>query len=403
MGKPGAASLPEDIRAALLEFASTYIRSAPVHDVPPSLRRFKGFRPKTMLRRAGELLALLDDDAQRKLMLQALDDGTLPLSKRTAAIARVALERAEGWEENLRAHSEEPAPDAGEESDPDLEEQLERERARAKRARDDARKARAEARAEIEGARRRTGELEREAESLRAEIARLTSESERARAEIEEITATSEQERRRSRRDLERERDRTEQLRAELKGARREVARLSRELRHLRREARPRPRPQRPVAEHPPPARRPLPVPKGLFAESPEALEIWLTEPHVSLLIDGYNVAMAEGGFGDLSLEYQRTRTIDEIDRLARSRRIPATIVFDGSVPSPGTSRRPRRGVGVAYSKPPETADDHLVALLEALPAYPVVVVTNDRELQERCEARGATIARAEQLLALIR
>jgi predicted RNA-binding protein with PIN domain len=143
-------------------------------------------------------------------------------------------------------------------------------------------------------------------------------------------------------------------------------------------------------------------VPKGLFAESPETLDAWLKEPNVLLLIDGYNVSKTESGFGSLRLEDQRTRLIDEIDRLARTRKVPATIVFDGAAIDPGTTRRARRTVKVAYSKPPEVADDHLVALLDELPRHPVIVVTDDRELQERCVARGATIARAEQLLSLI-
>jgi predicted RNA-binding protein with PIN domain len=139
------------------------------------------------------------------------------------------------------------------------------------------------------------------------------------------------------------------------------------------------------------------------MADSPGTLEAWLKEPYVSLLIDGYNVSKTEGGFGEISLEYQRNRLIDEIDRLARRMKVPSTIVFDGALIEPAAVRRTRRTVVVAYSKPPEIADDHLVALLEERSNHPVVVVTNDRELQEKSVALGATIARSEQLLALIR
>ena len=82
---------------------------------------------------------------------------------------------------------------------------------------------------------------------------------------------------------------------------------------------------------------------------------------------------------------------------------MPSTIVFDGALMEPAAVRRKRRTVVVAYSKPPEIADDHLVALLEERPNYPVIVVTNDRELQDKSVALGATIARSEQLLAIIR
>jgi hypothetical protein len=44
-----------------------------------------------------------------------------------------------------------------------------------------------------------------------------------------------------------------------------------------------------------------------------------------------------------------------------------------------------------------------MVALLERLPPDPVILVTNDRELQERAAAHGATIATSDQLVSLIR
>jgi predicted RNA-binding protein with PIN domain len=59
--------------------------------------------------------------------------------------------------------------------------------------------------------------------------------------------------------------------------------------------------------------------------------------------------------------------------------------------------------VRIEYSRPDEIADDHLIAKLEELPASPVIVATNDRELQQRSAALGATIATSDQLLALIR
>jgi rRNA-processing protein FCF1 len=50
-----------------------------------------------------------------------------------------------------------------------------------------------------------------------------------------------------------------------------------------------------------------------------------------------------------------------------------------------------------------ETADDHLIARLERLPPQPVIVVTNDKELQQRASALRATVASSDQLLALAR
>jgi predicted RNA-binding protein with PIN domain len=144
-----------------------------------------------------------------------------------------------------------------------------------------------------------------------------------------------------------------------------------------------------------------LSAPKGRFADDPETLTEWLTVPNVHLLVDGYNVTKAEGGFRDLPLESQRNRLLEESAKIARRYGIRATIVFDGSEIAPGTSRRARGPLEVEYSRPNETADDHLVAKLNALPKFPVVVVTNDRELQDRTARLGATIATSKQLLAL--
>ena len=120
-------------------------------------------------------------------------------------------------------------------------------------------------------------------------------------------------------------------------------------------------------------------------------------------MVDGYNVTKAEGGFAEMSLADQRDRLVDELTRLALKHSIEVTVVFDGAEVAPGTARRSRRRVKVEYSKPPETADDHLVARLADLPPEAVIVATNDRELQERVAARGATVATSAQLLTLLR
>jgi predicted RNA-binding protein with PIN domain len=143
-------------------------------------------------------------------------------------------------------------------------------------------------------------------------------------------------------------------------------------------------------------------VPKGRFEDAPETLGEWL-RPGVTLIVDGYNVTKAERGFGELELEVQRDRLIEETEKLARRKKVQGTIVFDGSEVPPGTSRRRKGTVRVEFSAPDEIADDHIVALIEAMPPDPVVVVTNDRELQERARSLGATIARSDQLLALIK
>nr|MBA3350126.1 NYN domain-containing protein [Actinomycetota bacterium] len=152
------------------------------------------------------------------------------------------------------------------------------------------------------------------------------------------------------------------------------------------------------------PARRiPLLVPKGRFEDDPDTLSEWLSAPGVMLLVDGYNVTKAEGGFGELALELQRDRLVEGVSALQLKTKAGATIVFDGSIVPPGIGRPRKRRVKVVYSSQDETADDHIVALLEELPPLPVVVATNDKELRGRVRGLGATVATSGQLLALLR
>jgi predicted RNA-binding protein with PIN domain len=394
-------AFPPDIRAALVEGLGAYVAYAAHLDLPKKLRRLKGFTPKGLTRHGNELLELLEDETQRKLILQDLDDDSLRLSKRNASVLRIALERSDGWDAQLAAMSS-STEEVQTETGGGLEKQLERERRKVKDAREEARKAKEAARSVHESNARKVEELERAMAATNAELKRVQAELQAAAAEAGKATSELERRERRAQREVEKARADRDESRTEVKSLRKEVARLTREL--VSTSPVDKPRQRKTVARPKAPAvRRPLDVPNGLMAESREALEAWLKEPNVSLLIDGYNVSKTEGGFVDVSLEQQRNRLVDEIDRLARRMKVASTIVFDGALIEPAAVRRKRRTVVVAYSKPPEIADDHLVALLEEQPNHPVIVVTNDRELQERSVALGATIARSEQLLSLIR
>jgi predicted RNA-binding protein with PIN domain len=144
-------------------------------------------------------------------------------------------------------------------------------------------------------------------------------------------------------------------------------------------------------------------VPPGRLADDPLTLDAWLDAPGVHLLVDGYNVTKAPQGFPDLGLPSQRERLIEHLEKLTLRKSVPTTVVFDGSEVGPGKSRLARTRVRVEYSRAGEIADDHLMAKLASLPPDPVVLVTSDRELQERAGAEGATIASSAQLLDLAR
>jgi predicted RNA-binding protein with PIN domain len=296
-------------------------------------------------------------------------------------------------------------------------------------AREWARRARAEARAEVDRERKRTEKALRSFEAENARRKELEAGLEKARGELDRTKAETQRSLKQARRSAERAAAARDEARAEAKAAHRQVTRLERTVEELRGGPAPAPRENETDAERargdsarrrrksdrqpapgdspsarPPRVRSPLPVPKGMFDTDPMTLNAWLASPNVTVLVDGYNVTKHERGFGDLTLEAQRERLREELDRLARRYGASATIVFDGAQLPPGTSRR-RRGkrVRVEYSEPPESGDDRLVAVLGAQPNFPVIVVTGDRGLQERVRELGATVASAGQLLGLIR
>lgn len=394
--------LPRDVQAALTRALAAYLRATPAAQLPPSLRPVGRFGPKALAPHRGTLWRALEDEGLRALVVEWLDAGRAPVAKPDAEILRLASERPPGWAEELRGRSalpgkKEPSGGSGGE--------VAAARQRAQRARDDARRTREAARKSVADERLRAQEAERAAHDLRAEIEEARRALSERETEIAALGAARETERRTARRELERARRASDDARTKLKEKRTEAIRLTRELRRAEDRA-------AAAARRPPRAveratrsrsRSALGVPLGRPGDDAETLDDWLKAPGVHLLVDGYNVTKAEGGFGDLDLRLQRERLREKIEALARRKGFGATLVFDGARQPPGKARRTRSSITVEYSRPDEEADDHLVARLEALPPDPVVVVTNDRELQERARAHGATIASSVQLLALIR
>lgn len=395
-------SYASDVAASLVSSIGAYIRALSPSELPKDLRRFRSFQPRTLLRHSEALLATLENDVERARLLEWVERDRPPLGRRDAELLRIAAERDEGWEDRLASLSTVAGSGTDDDSSADLESAVARERARVRAAREEARKIKRSAREALADARQRGDEAERRARTLQIELSNALDRAAAAEASLRRSGEEVQRERRRSERALRRLRTEQEVERAELKEARKRLRELERLLE--------KPGAVEPVIEsvrrkspsRPPKRRAALAVPKGLYAESPKTLESWLSTPNVHLLVDGYNVAMDEGGYVGLDLEGKRARLVEEVDRLARRRHLRATIVFDGGVIPPGRSRRSRTAVEVQYSRPPEIADDHLVALLGALPNHPVVVATSDRELQERCRALGATIATSPQLLALL-
>jgi predicted RNA-binding protein with PIN domain len=404
-GEPSPRALPQAVRKSLLRGLGSYLRSTPRAKLPGDVRRFAGFRQQALARHAPDLLEALARSEVSAGLLEWLDDESHNLSPEDVIALRTVAERSRGWFERLVDTG--PAPTGTRAPDGSARRSaLEKERTKAARARDDARRAREDARRSVQAERSKAAELTAIVRELRSELAEAWRARAAAEARVGRATDEAQRDVRRARRERDRARESSDALRREVKQERRKAAALQREVDALGRKL------ER-LKSAPPPARRaeratnrkrrPLRTPPGRLPDDVDTLDEWLAHDDVHLVVDGYNVTKAPGGFGDLDLERQRQRLVDELERLARRRGIQATVVFDGSTLAPGVARRHRGVVEVHYSRPTEIADDHLVAVLEGLPPVAVVVVTNDRDLQRRVKALGATVAGSGQLLGLIR
>ena len=405
--------LPGDVASDLVRLIGQYLRVTPPRSLPASVRALRGFRPRALQKHRAAVLGALDDDDLRAGILEWLDEGAMPLSREEAHVLRIAAARPDDWVEQLSGLSTAaiPVPSDRGEPEADMASKLVRAEQRAKRARAEARRAKDDARRDTETKQEKVAALERRVDELDASVRAARSEAARERERAAAARAEADRNVRRARRDVEAARAEADAAGKRSKALERERAAIEARVRELEdevgslRAGLAEARRGRPPAPEPPSRKRrrtPLAVPKGRLPEDPQTLYEWLSADGVRLLVDGYNVTKSEGGFGDLTLEAQRERLIDEVMRLVARKGVPTTIVFDGSEVAPATTRRLRGPVKIEYSRPGEIADDHLVALLEG-GTEPAILVTNDRDLQSRAEALGATIATSDQLLALIR
>ena len=391
------AGLPDDVTAVLVRALGTYIREQPANELPSHLRRFRSFRPQGLNAHKDPLLAALEDEALRARIGHWLKNEKPPLSKDEVRVLTIATERGDGWEAELSRSAKPGRKKAGPKVDD--EGKLEAEREKARRAKEEARKARDELHTARRESAARIAELEARIAELEQRVAvaeRRSSQAERqARRAVEQVE-----------REQRRVKTATEKIEKERDAAKKEARELRRELQALK--AKPLPKPPPPTSERKrsggaPKKRRPLRVPKGRLEDAPETLRAWLERDDVVLVIDGYNVAKADGGFEDLQLESQRERLVDAVFTLVKMTDTETIVVFDAQRVPGRRAKKTKRPMQIEWSGPGEIADDYIVKKIENLPQHPVILVTNDRELQERGRALSATIATSQQLLALIR
>ncbi len=136
---------------------------------------------------------------------------------------------------------------------------------------------------------------------------------------------------------------------------------------------------------------------RALEADDPARLDQLLALPRVHLVVDGYNVT--KRGFGDLSLEQQRSRLVAALAGIAAQSGAETTVVFDGAEKLNAVPGIPR-SLRVLFSRKGETADELIRALVRAEPpGRPVVVISSDREVADGVRRHGAYPLSADTLL----
>lgn len=268
-------------------------------------------------------------------------------------------------------------------------------------------------RAERDAARRRADGAQARADALRRELHASQVEVDELRARVAELDGQLQDADSTRQRAVERERRRREAEVAELKQQLATLRRADEERRaQERRRAAARDQAVTDAARAPASGRdrgepprtrlvpgRPSQLPEGVAPGTTEAVALFLHRGR-RVLVDGYNVTLTHRQ--DLELERQRTWLIDALGNLARQHGVVPTVVFDGDAVG-GTARSGGgREVTVRFSGEGIPADDEIVLELESTDE-PVLVVTDDRDLTERCRRAHADVITTTEFLWVLR
>ena len=145
-------------------------------------------------------------------------------------------------------------------------------------------------------------------------------------------------------------------------------------------------------------------LPAGVLPDSADAITWLLSLPtQVTLIVDGYNAGFLLNK-DDRRVPAARRRVLEQLDRLDRLAMAPhrIVVVFDSPHGGADAPAIDPGGIEVRFATEAATADDDIVDLVAALTS-PAIVVTNDRELRDRVEARGALALWATALAEWVR
>jgi predicted RNA-binding protein with PIN domain len=413
--------LPEPVRQRVVALVADALPHLGADEVPTSLRPFARFTPTRRAKLGGSAIAaqlatdlLFRQRAAARVVEAkgplgaAVAEGTPPSAADPVDVAALAyLSRPVGWADLVAAATttlgsvEEQAELRARARDVErLSEQLERARAAAKA---DVEKLRAEAsaiRAEADDLRLKVRDLTKglraaEQEAKRAQDALST---ERGRAAASTSNQDAEMRRLRSRlTDVEAELDTAKQTTREGRAVDEErlwllLETIGQAAQGLRRELALNPATQLPAdrvaASFAETGGEQAGTRPSWAAEDPARLDQLLALPKAHLVVDGYNVTKT--GFGDASLEQQRTRLVSRLGGLAAQTGAEITVVFDGAERLPVAPAAPR-GVRVLFSRRGQTADEVIRRLVRAEPpGRPVIVVSSDKEVADGVRRAGA-------------
>jgi len=137
-------------------------------------------------------------------------------------------------------------------------------------------------------------------------------------------------------------------------------------------------------------------LPPGVFHATPAGHRHLLMGGGALLVVDGYNLARA--AWSGLSPQEERRRTVALLEEVRARSGGEVVVVFDGD--SKTVAPTHSRSVRVQFSETGVTADDHITALLAAVPVErPVVVVSSDRAVGVDARRHGATVLTSHELL----
>ena len=135
-------------------------------------------------------------------------------------------------------------------------------------------------------------------------------------------------------------------------------------------------------------------------ADDPAFLEQLLLLPKSHLVVDGYNVTKT--AYGSLPLAEQRRRLVDGLAVTAVRTAVEVTCCFDGADVDATAAMRVR-GVRVIFSAPGQTADELIRRLLRVEPqGRPMIVVSSDAEVAADSRASGAHAVPSGALVRLL-